>query len=73
MPSCSAQDVLHRDIKPLNVLLTAEGRARIADFGLATRGGMENSSGVGTLRYMAPEVLFGPYSDKVPQISYNLS
>jgi hypothetical protein len=44
---------LHRDIKPNNVLVTAEGRVVLVDFGLATPLGEEHS--YGTPAYMAPE------------------
>jgi serine/threonine-protein kinase len=52
--------VLHRDIKPLNVLLTERGLVKIADFGIAKIVGGETSvsvSGtrVGTAPYMSPE------------------
>lgn len=58
-----SQGVLHRDVKPGNLLLDAEGTLYVGDFGLATvlnRG--ENAPLVtqshdGTLRYMAPERL----------------
>ncbi len=51
--------VLHRDIKPPNLLLDDLGNVWVTDFGLAKLEGGEDSSQsqdlVGTLRYMAPE------------------
>ena len=57
---------LHRDIKPGNLLLDAEGVVWITDFGLAHRvdeGELFATGSAGTLRYMAPEQLEG-YSDE---------
>lgn len=54
-----AQDVIHRDIKPQNILVDKENIARLSDFGIAK---MFSSSGitmtgvtVGTPEYMSPE------------------
>jgi predicted ATPase/tRNA A-37 threonylcarbamoyl transferase component Bud32 len=50
------RDILHRDLKPGNVLVTGDGQVKVLDFGLSAATAQARGAD-GTLAYMAPEVL----------------
>ena len=50
-------NIIHRDVKPPNVLVSFQGDIKLADFGVSIRASEEKKLGVGTRIFLAPETL----------------
>src|SRR5437879_12055804 len=68
LSSAHARNIVHRDVKPSNIIITDEKVAKIVDFGLArvvtTISATQSISSTGTLPYMAPQQILGEAIDQ---------
>src|SRR3954451_11975918 len=72
LDTAHAQGIVHRDVKPANLLLDESGRVHVADFGIASAAGLDSMTVTGTVLgtagYLSPEQANGeratPASDR---------
>lgn len=65
LAAAHAAGLIHRDVKPENVLIADDGRIKVGDFGLARAVTATTSTGslIGTVAYLAPELVLGQAAD----------
>ena len=65
--SANLKGIVHRDVKPHNIVITVDGIVKILDFGIAQLADSHNITGVGevlgTVNYMSPEQIRGDVAD----------
>ncbi len=62
--------IIHRDIKPQNIIISKEGKVKVADFGIARAATSDTitSHAMGSVHYTSPEQARGGYSDEKSDI-----
>ena len=69
LDAAHANHIVHRDIKPQNIIISREGKVKVTDFGIAratlgTSTNTINQAPVGSVHYLSPEQARGGFSDE---------
>ena len=66
MEAAHENHIVHRDIKPQNIIISKEGKVKVTDFGIAKAASSStiNTSAMGSVHYISPEQARGGYADE---------
>lgn len=71
MEAAHASHIIHRDIKPQNIIISKEGKVKVTDFGIAkvaTSNTIAAGQAIGSVHYISPEQARGGYLDEKSDI-----
>lgn len=70
MEAAHQNRIIHRDIKPQNIIISRDGKVKVTDFGIAkaTTSNTITSNAMGSVHYISPEQARGGYSDEKSDI-----
>ncbi|WP_310605087.1 Stk1 family PASTA domain-containing Ser/Thr kinase [Anaerosporobacter sp.] len=70
MEAAHMNHIIHRDIKPQNIIISREGKVKVTDFGIAKAASSNTitSNAMGSVHYISPEQARGGYSDEKSDI-----
>lgn len=70
MDAAHSNHIIHRDIKPQNIIISRDGKVKVTDFGIAkaTTSNTITSNAMGSVYYISPEQARGGYSDEKSDI-----
>ncbi|HPU64084.1 MAG TPA: Stk1 family PASTA domain-containing Ser/Thr kinase, partial [Mobilitalea sp.] len=70
MEAAHDNNIIHRDIKPQNIIISKDGKVKVTDFGIAKASNSNTitSNAMGSVHYLSPEQARGGYSDEKSDI-----
>lgn len=70
LEAAHSHGIVHRDVKPQNIIISTDGKVKVTDFGIARAASSNtiSSNVMGSVHYSSPEQVRGGYSDEKSDI-----